>query len=1391
MIIHLDADAFYASVEQAADPRLRGRPVAVGGTKRGVVASASYEARKLGVHTTMPTARAKKICPHLVVLPGDFDQYERFSRLMFSYAYDHTPVVEVASIDEGYFDLRGNLKRPAVEIAAVIRRAIAQTLKIPVSEGVAANKLVSAIASKLKKPSAFQEIQPGYEREFLDPLPNKWLPGVGPKLSHLLDQAGLVRIGQIACVPPDQLSLFAGSQAHALWTFSRGIDERPVIAEPPAAKSYSEQETFESDITDEYWVLAKLRAMADRLLAKTRADRKTIRTIEVRLRYNDFDECRRSESLREPTDLESDIHPVLARLMRKAWERRVSLRLVSVKLSNLYDAIFQTGLNLLDAGPDPIQRRRLSYVVDAIRARHGVQACMRGHDLYLQETERSTDVPPAFAPQQRAGCPRSSLSSPVRAASSSIRYRRTTQWIPLNFKSGYSFLNSLLTPRDIVQLAARRSHPAVAITDPNLHGAVEFIQAAKEHGIRPILGAELSVAGRPLCAYVRDRTGWQNLCALLSLPNITQHRLHDHSQGLILRPADHQPAIRYAEKEDRQMFRILSSIRTLTLLDQRSPEKSRAAFHYPTDFPGHDSLALADACTFELETGGLKFPAFHPPDGTSPHAFLRRITLEGACRRYGKNPSNQVLAQIEEELTIIGEVGYEDYFLLTWDLLWNDCHPRGIEWITRGSAADSLVCFCLGISDVCPIRFQLYFRRFLNRDRMALNKLPDIDLDFAHDRKDDVLDLLFQKYGDRAAIVGGFSTFQGRSAFADIAKVMGVSEYQIRRMTAHMPWHTKRDQLESAIQESQECRDGTWEEDPYRTALQLAARLHGMPRNAKMHPCGMVLSREPIATLTPLFTAHKGYPTTHFDMDAVEAIGLVKMDILAQGGLAVIRDTKRLLAAKATAVDLKTLAPWDNAQVWQMIASGGARGVHHIESPAMLSLSRMVGANNIDDLIAIVSVIRPGAANSLKKEQFARRAQGLDPVQYAHPSLEPVLASTYGVIAYEEHILQICEAFCDMPAGRSDILRRALVKCDQEKIIALGKEFVAHANKRGRTPEEIRAVWTLITGFQGYAFCRAHSTAYGIEAYEAAWLKCFHPLDFLACVLTHGKGFYNKLVYSIECRRLGIHFLPPDINRSTAVFQPESGAIRVPPAQIKGLSDRTLTRWEKQKPFDSLRDFYLRCQPSSDEMSALIRTGAFDGFGHSRTRQFWQFRDLAQWPQQNGQGLLFGKDCTSKECGRPARLGENAGGTPALLSLKEPSRLDQLRDEQELLGFPVQGHPLELFPDIAWSTYCPINRLPEYANQEVTVAGLIIEDRIHRQSDGRTMKFISLCDPTGILECELFADAYARFGVETVRHPVVEVTGKVTPFPSGLGFSLSVNRLTVPRKERRTSNAES
>lgn len=1351
MIIHLDADAFFASVEQAADPRLRGKAIAVGGMKRGIIASASYEARKQGVYTPMPTARALKICPRLIVLPGDFDRYEHFSKMMFSYAYDYTADVEVGGIDEGYYDVGANRKLTAFSIATSVRQAIRDTLKIPVSEGIGSNKLVSQIASKLKKPDCFIEVAPGTEREFLAPLESNWLPGVGPSMAKLLRNAGLTRIGQLALVRPDELSLFVGSSARTLYEMAQGIDNRPVIREEPAAKSYGEQETFETDVTDEAYLQAKLRSIADRLMTKVRADHKSVRTFTVKVRYNDMEEEQRSESVQEPTNYEGDIYSLIGMLLKKAWSRRVSVRLISLRFSNLYDAMFAGDLDLDTFTSE--KKQKIASVIDAVRMEFGPKALMRGHDLWLQKVKGPR---PETTRVRR-------VITPVEPAS---------RFLMLNCKSYYSFMDSLLSPKDVVALAVQHGASAVAITDPNLHGAMPFYIAAKEAGIRPIIAAEVrSKEGSRFNAYVENATGYTQLCSWLSGPAPSASQLNEPEQGLIIVPTEREdvvgPVIRYTDPGHQYVYQILSSIRTLTLFSETHPEKRMGTFHCRPISNAHQQLTdtILERCRFEFELGGLKFPHYHPSDGSDPKSYLRRLATEGARKRYGAR-YDSIRPQLKEELAIIAEVGYEEYFLITWELL-QECKKRGIDWLTRGSAADSVVCYCLGISSVCPLRFELYFRRFLNRDRMVLHKLPDIDIDFPHDRKDEVIQMILDKYGpEHAAVVGGFNTFQGKSALADIAKVMGVSEFQIRRLTEKIP-HVWGKDIQTAVETSVECRNLVLTDDPYKTALALAAKLDGFPRYPKMHPCGMVVSRVPLHTLTPTFQSGKGWPTTHFDMDAVEEVGLVKMDILAQAGLAVMRDTLKLLHDKGITLDLKQLEPWDDSRIWEMIASGHSRGVHHIESPAMLSLERMCNVDNIDDLVAIVSVIRPGAANSLKKVSFSRRCQGLEPAQYPHPSLEPCLRSTYGVIAYEEHILQICEAFAGLPAGRADILRRALVKQNQKKIEELRGEFWMAAESLGHTQDDIQKVWELVSGFQGYAFCRAHSTVYGVEAYEAAHLKLYHPKEFLCCVLEHGKGFYNRLVYSLECRRLGIGLLPPDVNRSRACYYPEEEGIRVPLKQVLGLSETTLARWELGKPFSSLSDFYQRTQPSRDEMNALLQAGAFDSFSDSRTALFWEWSRAAQWPCEKGQGVLFG--------GRPTSMVPYVPRT-------EPSRLEKLKAEMQFLGFTATAHTLDLYPDVAWSTYCPIAELGKYPDARVTICGLIIEDRIHYQVDGRPMKFISVCDYSGIIECELFADAYGRYGIETVRHPVVEVTGTVQHFDNKKSYSLTVESAFPPRK---------
>ena len=1052
----------------------------------------------------------------------------------------------------------------------------------------------------------------------------------------------------------------------------------------------------------------------------------------------------------------------------------------------------------------------------------------------------------------------------------------------------------------VTMAVARRQPVAALCDQGNLHGAVPFALAAREAGIQALLGVEVEVDGAPVHLFVEKTAGYATLCRWLSdrpgvpprgnhPPRLRSADLDSTTEGLIaiasspalherfpgrfylgirhpddlrrLKALPHLPGmsppplphvvlapVHYALPDDRWKHDILQSIRTLTLLKQPHPGKETGArLHFP--LPGElesrfaglpDAIQrtheIAERCSgFTFPFGPPQFPSFPSPTGETSRELLRRLVFEGARRRYPGNRLDTVRTQLETELGMIHEVGYEDYFLIVWDLL-QECRRRGIEWITRGSAADSLVCYCLEISGVCPVRFDLYFRRFLNKERMALNKLPDIDVDFPHDRKDDVVRLLFEKYGPaHCAVVGGFSTFRARSAVGDVAKVLGVAEHQIRRFTEHFPWSfggpddpagdsgemgealagasptgsvvetARTSPLLRMLRASPECRDLPLDEEPYRTALVMAEFLDRVPRHAKMHPCGVILSRQPLHELTPTFTAHKGYPTTHHDMDGVEPIGLVKMDILAQGGLAVMRDVRQMLRQRGIEIDLEECTRWrsgesppphgrpedrwSDAAVWDLIASGGARAVHHIESPAMISLCRMCQVREIDGLIAIVSVIRPGAANEQKKVRFTRRYQGMEPPEYPHPSLEPCLRSTFGLVVYEEHILQICEAFAGLGGGRADVLRRSLVKQKWETVQVIGEEFTLSARARGHGEELIREVWSLVTGFNGYAFCKAHSTAYGVEAYQSAWLKLHFPAEFMASVLTHGKGFYSPLVYVLECHRLGIPMSPPSVNHPGPAFEvmppPDPGdaplqsarttRIRVPVSRVQHLGDSTLERLlreHRRTRFDSLRDFYLRVRPSMQEMEALLKVGAFDEFGASRTAQFWELQHVHQTfghARDPGQGWLL----------PPPGL-ERLPEVP----LTEPTRLQQLQWEQELIGFTASGHPLDLFPNIAWETYCPVARLGDFIGQEIVTCGLVIQQRVHHQSTGEAMKFLTLCDWTGMVETELFAATYRSHGLATVRYPVLEITARVEPFENGRGFTLHVLRAGKPRERQ-------
>lgn len=379
MLIHLDADAFYVSVEQAERPELRGKAVAVGGLHRGIIASASYEARRFGVYTPMPSAKARQVCPGLIMVRGNMAKYSQYSRRMFDIVEDFTPMIERTSIDEGYFDVSGHRTLKPIEIARQMKERIRSEIGITVSLGIASNKLVAQVASKLKKPDALVEVPAGTEREFLAPLESHWLPGVGVKLGARLREIGLTHIRDVAVAPPELLASVAGSYASRLQVLAMGIDDREVIVEHDDAKSYGMQDTFGEDLRDAASVLPILQGMADKLMSRVRADEKAIRTVTVKVRYPDFTDTSHGITLPQATNLETDIYPHLKALLRGAWTRREPIRLASLRFSNVTEPVFQAELALDEKASQRSKQHEIARLLDEMRAKS--LPVKRGHSL--------------------------------------------------------------------------------------------------------------------------------------------------------------------------------------------------------------------------------------------------------------------------------------------------------------------------------------------------------------------------------------------------------------------------------------------------------------------------------------------------------------------------------------------------------------------------------------------------------------------------------------------------------------------------------------------------------------------------------------------------------------------------------------------------------------------------------------------------------------------------------------------------------------------------------------------------------------------------------------------------------------------------------------------------
>jgi len=653
------------------------------------------------------------------------------------------------------------------------------------------------------------------------------------------------------------------------------------------------------------------------------------------------------------------------------------------------------------------------------------------------------------------------------------------------------------------------------------------------------------------------------------------------------------------------------------------------------------TLDIADRCNLELTLNKTIYPEFPVPEGESAFSYLWKLCFAGTQKRY-RPLRPEVLSRLTHELGVIEKLHLAPYFLLVWEIV-EEAKRRGIPAVVRGSAASSMVTYCLGISRVCPLRWGLYFERFLNEQR---GDCPDIDIDICGARRDELLDYVYERWGEEhVAMIGSFVTMHARLAIREIAKVFGVPPGEVNHFAKRLPHRPVREILQ-AIRDLPECRNLPVDDEPWKTILQVALRLDDAPRHMGIHPCGTVISARPLTRLTPLERATKGIVVTQYDMNAIEALGLIKMDLLGQRGFTTmslamdniekeveeVKEIKEVKEKNNVAPDGVTpcpkpreidfdAIPENDPATCEVIAAGKTMGVFQIESPAMRGLLRMMKARTLEELAQALALIRPGASEYGSKELFIKRLRGEETVEYPHPALESILGDTLGVCIFQEQVMQIAQVAGEMSLAEADIMRRSSAKFSgQRDLDRLRNKFLLAAGMMGLTPQQREETWMMVEKFAGFGFCKAHAATYADISYRMAYLKTHHPAEFLAAMCSAGAGFYHVSAYVEEAKRWGIEVRLPSVNHSRMEYTAEAKyaaakkrqtgmsvpllpadgqrALRVGLMQVKGLRVETITAIvrarEEGGAFYSLEDFLRRVPVEKDEIEALIKCGAFD-----------------------------------------------------------------------------------------------------------------------------------------------------------------------------------------------------
>jgi len=772
------------------------------------------------------------------------------------------------------------------------------------------------------------------------------------------------------------------------------------------------------------------------------------------------------------------------------------------------------------------------------------------------------------------------------------------------------------------------------------------------------------------------------------------------------------------------------------------------------------TLEIAEKCNLELDFEDQYFPKFEVPDsggGISRDEYFEKLVQEGAEKRYPVI-TTEIRKRLEYEISVIKQMGYQSYFLITADFI-TYAREQGIPvGPGRGSAAGSMVSYVLGITDVEPLHYNLLFERFLNPERVSM---PDIDIDFCYERREEVIEYVRKKYGGNNSVtqIITFGSMNARAVVRDVGRVLRIPYGDVDQLAKRIPLNFR---LDEAFEKALEFREAVTSSEVNQQLLRNAQVLEGVARHASTHAAGVVIAPGELTDYVPLFKSPQGDITTQYDMKSLERVGLLKMDFLGLRTLTVIDQTVKALKRRGIEVDLDDL-PLDDPKTYEIFSIGQTVGVFQFESSGMREYLRKLKPECIGDLIAMNALYRPGPMDWI--DEFIDRKHGRIPIEYMHPMLEPILKETYGVMVYQEQVMQIAANLGGFSLGAADILRRAMGKKDVELMKKQREAFIAGAATNNIPADKANAIFDLIYKFAGYGFNKSHATCYSIVAYQTAFLKAHYPAEFMAANLSSEMQNTDRIVILIEeCRRMGIPVLPPDVNASVACFVAVEKGIRFGLCAIKNVGKGAIQCILEARErfglsatlFEFCRNLNLR-QVNKKVIESLIQVGAMDALEGNRAQKIAildtaiAFAQNAQQEASLGQFSIFG-DASSGEV-----------VYPDLPDLEDYSEKERLQREKELLGLYISGHPLDRFRrEVLTFSDPPVELLPETNNgSRVRLCGIVSEVITRLDRKNNPMAFFTLEDFTGSVRCLTFSETYNNFRDEIRQENLVVVKGKL------------------------------